>query len=100
MKGKAIAEGAKVVKQSAWPDFVFAPDYPLISLPELKTYIIKNHHLPEIPDAKTVKATGVDVGETSALLLRKTEELTLYLLHLDERLKTIEDSRNQSDQND
>jgi hypothetical protein len=49
---------------------------------------MKNKHLPEIPNAKTIEAEGVDVGEMNKLLLKKVEELTLHLI---EQHKTIEE---------
>jgi PKD repeat protein len=90
VSGKIIAEGAKVVMQSKWPDYVFSTGYELMTFAALKEYIEKNHHLPGFPDANTVSREGIDVGEMSTLLLKKTEELTLYLLQLDDRLKKIE----------
>ncbi|WP_419698981.1 hypothetical protein [Mucilaginibacter sp. NFX135] len=42
----------KIVAQkvnSAWPDYVFKKDYQLPSLQEVKAYIDRNQHLPEIP---------------------------------------------------
>ncbi len=63
-------------------------------LPDLKKYIDTNHHLPGVPDATAVNKAGVDVAETSAMILKKTEELTLYLLQLDERLKALEEKKN------
>jgi hypothetical protein len=33
------------------PDYVFDTDYKLVGLGELKTYVDKHHHLPEIPSA-------------------------------------------------
>lgn len=45
-----------------WSDFVFHPDYKLMSLKELQQYISQNKHLPEIPNAEEVVAEGVDVG--------------------------------------
>jgi hypothetical protein len=36
--------------------------------------------LPEIPTNEEVKANGVALGEMATLLLKKTEELTLYVI--------------------
>jgi hypothetical protein len=90
VNGKVMTGGTRVLKHSAWPDYVFEYDYFLMPLPDLKKYIDINHHLPGVPDAATISKTGTDVAETSAMLLKKTEELTLYLLQLDERLKKLE----------
>jgi hypothetical protein len=90
VNGKMIAEGATVALKSRWPDYVFDPGYNLMSLPELKRYVKDNHHLPGVGSAAEVKNSGVDTGEMSTLLIRKTEELTLYFIALDERLRKLE----------
>ncbi|MFN6083378.1 MAG: hypothetical protein ACK476_00440 [Fluviicola sp.] len=75
------------------PDYVFKPDYNLMPLNELRTYIKTNSHLPNIPSAKEMEASEVDLGEMNRLLLEKTEELTLYILQLEERIKSLESSK-------
>lgn len=75
------------------PDYVFKADYKLMPLNELRTYIKTNSHLPNIPSAKEMEASEVDLGEMNRLLLEKTEELTLYILQLEERIKSLESSK-------
>ena len=59
-------------------------------LKELKKYIQENKHLPEIPTAKEIeKQGGIDVGETNQLLLKKIEELTLYVIQLQEEIEQL-----------
>lgn len=84
--------GARKVKvtQSAWADFVFAPDYRLPSLQELDEYIKKHKHLPDIPTEAEVLEDGVDLGEMNKKLLQKVEELTLHIIDLNNRLKALE----------
>lgn len=65
------------------PDYVFDEDYDLATLKDVKTYINKNHHLPEIPSAAQVAKEGINLGEMNAKLLKKIEELTLYLIEKD-----------------
>jgi hypothetical protein len=67
-------------------DFVFEPTYKLLSLPTLKEYIVKNHHLPEIASAKEMQVDGLNVGENQVKLLQKVEELTLYLIEKDKKI--------------
>jgi len=75
----------------AIPDYVFDPSYKLMSLNELKTYINTNKHLPNIPSAKEYEERGeLDLGELNRKLLEKVEELTLYILQLEERTKALE----------
>ena len=71
-----------IVSQTGWPDFVFSKSYKLRSLKEVENYINENQHLPEVPSAKEVAAKGISVGDTQALLLKKIEELTLYIIEL------------------
>jgi predicted RNA-binding protein with TRAM domain len=78
--GKAVAEEVTVKLQASWPDYVFNSDYNLLSLEEIKAYIDKNKHLPEVPSAKEMEANGVQLGEMNMLLLKKIEELTLHLI--------------------
>jgi hypothetical protein len=70
-----------IVTQTAWPDYVFATDYNLRSLSSLEAFIKENKHLPEVPSAKDVEEKGISVGDNQALLLRKIEELTLYVIN-------------------
>jgi hypothetical protein len=70
------------VDLTGWPDYVFNSDYNLLSLEEIKTYIDKNKHLPEVPSAKEMEANGVQLGEMNMLLLKKIEELTLHVIEL------------------
>lgn len=93
VSGKIMTGGTRIVKLSAWPDYVFENDYPLTPLPDLKKYIDGNHHLPGVSEAATVRNSGTDVAETSAMILKKTEELTLYLLQLDQRSRALEEKK-------
>lgn len=76
--------GAREVNVNAatWSDYVFNDDYKLPSLETVEKYINQYHHLPEVPLEKDVKERGVNVGEMNALLLKKIEELTLYVIDL------------------
>jgi hypothetical protein len=69
------------------PDYVFDKDYKLRSLSEVNQYIILNHHLPEIPSAKSMEKNGINVSEFNMQLLKKIEELTLYVIDEDKEIK-------------
>jgi hypothetical protein len=88
--GNAIAESVTVKIQSAWGDYVFDKNYALRSLPEVKTYIDQNHHLPEIPSAQEVAKDGLNLGEMNRLLVKKVEELTLYLIEMKAEIKALQ----------
>ena len=76
-----------IVINTTGADFVFEPNYALPSLTDIKTYIEKNHHLPEIPSAKEMQTNGLNVGDNQTKLLQKIEELTLYLIEKDKKEK-------------
>ena len=66
-----------------WPDYVFAPAYELRPLQEVEAFILANSHLPEAPSTAQVQANGIEIVAMEALLLKKVEELTLYLIRLE-----------------
>jgi len=78
--GSMIAEKIKVKLQGAWPDYVFADDYKLPSLAEVAAYVKEHRHLPDMPAAEEVEKEGLDVAEMNKQLLKKVEELTLYII--------------------
>ncbi|MBB5637972.1 delta-aminolevulinic acid dehydratase/porphobilinogen synthase [Pedobacter cryoconitis] len=65
---------------TGFPDYVFNPAYYLRPLIEVQNYIQENHHLPEMPTAQNVSKDGINLGELNKLLVKKIEELTLYLI--------------------
>jgi len=62
------------------PDYVFERNYKLPTLEEIKFYIDRNKHLPEVPSASEMEKNGIPLGEMNMLLLKKVEELTLYVI--------------------
>jgi hypothetical protein len=87
VNGTVHATRVKVETTVPGPDYVFEKDYALPSLDQIKSYIDENKHLPEVPSAKEMEAKGIDVGEMNMLLLKKVEELTLYVIDLKEEMK-------------
>lgn len=73
-----------------FPDYVFETDYDLLPLNRLRRFIEQNHRLPEMPSAVQVEADGLELGEVSVLLVKKVEELTLYILQQDARIEKLE----------
>ncbi len=72
------------------PDYVFKDGYRLPTLAEVKAYTDKNHHLPEVPAAAEFEKNGINLGEMNMLLLKKVEELTLYLIEKDKQIKELQ----------
>ncbi|MEM0999534.1 MAG: hypothetical protein AAGN35_20925 [Bacteroidota bacterium] len=84
--GKVLVEELKVQNSTNWPDYVFAPDYELADLESVEAFIDANQHLPDVPSAAELK-DGVEIGEMQKTLLRKVEELTLYVIELNQTVK-------------
>jgi hypothetical protein len=82
------------VTQTGWSDYVFDKDYKLRSLSSLEAFINQNKHLPDIPSAKEVEEKGISVGDNQALLLKKIEELTLYVIDLKKENQTQQNQLN------
>jgi hypothetical protein len=70
------------------PDYVFTSDYKLKSLQEVETYIKQNNHLPEIPSAKEIEKSGLMLAEMNMNLLKKMEEMTLYMIAQNKEMET------------
>jgi hypothetical protein len=70
----------EIVINSTGADYVFDPDYHLSPLPEVEKYIHAHHHLPDISSAGEMQEQGIDVAANQTALLKKIEELTLYLI--------------------
>ncbi len=88
VNGSIVATSITVKANANWPDYVFKPTYKLTPLSELKEYVNKNSHLPNFPSAADIATKGLNLGETDKLLIKKVEELTLYLIEKDEQVKS------------
>ncbi|MFA4852669.1 MAG: hypothetical protein WC599_09145, partial [Bacteroidales bacterium] len=86
----AVAARRFKVTLGSFYDNVFEKDYQLMTLEELEAYIDTAKHLPDIPSQNEVLANGLDIGEFNALLLKKIEELTLYIIEQNKRIETLE----------
>jgi len=80
------------------PDYVFESDYKLRPLPELAVFLAKEKHLPEIPSAKDIKASDLDLSAFQMQLLRKVEELTLYIIEQEQSAKSQQQKIHTQDQ--
>ncbi|HMR85735.1 MAG TPA: hypothetical protein PKE30_21480, partial [Niabella sp.] len=93
--GKMIATEMKIQQIANWPDYVFDSSYKLTPLIEVEKYIRKNKHLPEFPTAEEVGQNGIELGASQALLLRKIEELTLYIIEQHKKVEQLTGEVNQ-----
>ena len=88
VKGKIHTQEVRVdMSGPLVPDYVFAEDYKLKSLQEVENYIKENKHLPEIPSAQEIEKNGLMLAETNMSLLKKMEEMTLYMIEQQKKNK-------------
>jgi hypothetical protein len=74
-----------------WPDYVFDPDYELPGLCEIEYFVTTNRHLPGLPSAAEVETEGFELAEMNGLLLKKIEELTLYLIDQQKEINALKE---------
>jgi hypothetical protein len=91
--GKIIAEELRIQNSTLWPDYVFATEYKLPKLSEVEQHILAKKHLPNVPSAAEVAENGIIVGDMQKTLLRKIEELTLYIIAQEKRIQALENSK-------
>ena len=83
---------AKEIKvETGWSDFVFHDDYKLPTLQEVEKHIEEKGHLKDIPSAKEVAENGIFLGEMDSKLLQKIEELTLYTIQQEKKIKKLQE---------
>jgi hypothetical protein len=98
VNGKIRAHEVKV-ELANWPDFVFAKNYKLPSLRETEKHIKEKGHLPGIPSAAEVEKNGIELGDMNKKLLQKIEELTLYLIEKDKKIRVMEERLDRIERN-
>jgi hypothetical protein len=91
--GKIICEEVTVMLESQWPDFVFNSKYKLPKLNEVKKYIDSNKHLAGVPTAEEIKNDGLTLSEMIVIQMQKIEELTLYVISLQEQIDELNKSK-------
>jgi len=91
VNGGIAATSVKVELPSGgvFPDYVFKKDYKLRSLKEVEAYVTTNSHLPEVPSNAEVAKDGLDVMTMNATLLKKVEELTLYMIQQQKEIEAL-----------
>ncbi len=92
--GIVYAKEIKVMTNIPTPDYVFEKDYNLMTISELEKFIFQNKHLPNVPSAKEVEETGMNLASLSNVLLEKVEELTLYTIQQQKLIEELIESQN------
>lgn len=85
-----VTEDLAFASVPQWKDEVFADDYDLITIEEVKSFIEKNKHLPEVPSEKEIKENGYTAHQMNLIFMQKIEELTLYTIEMNEQVKQLE----------
>ena len=95
VNGKIIATELKVKLASNWPDYVFADNYKLLDIDSLAKFIKQNKHLPDMPLENDVASDGgIEIGDMNVKILKKIEELTLYIVQLKKENKMLDEKIN------
>jgi len=89
--GKIACEEVFIALSGAWPDYVFNENYPLLSLEEFEKSVKENKHLPGMmPAVEVASNNGYLIGDLQQKTLEKVEELSLYIIELNNRVKILE----------
>jgi hypothetical protein len=80
----------ELVLDAVGADFVFEDNYDLMTLDEVESFVAENNHLPGVAPAKDMQQNGLSMGEFQIKLLQKVEELTLYAIEQNGRIKDLE----------
>lgn len=91
VEGTIGARQVVVTTTNPFPDYVFAPGYNLPPLDSLARYINRYHHLPDLPTADSVEKKGLDLGTSQVELVKKVEELTLYIIEQNRKMAAMEE---------
>ena len=95
LNGTLAANNITLASNGNTADFVFSENYPLRDIGQVEEFIKQNKHLPDIPSAAEMEASGVNLAEMNKLLLQKIEELTLYLIEKDKQVGELTKQLNQ-----
>ncbi|UHO39355.1 hypothetical protein H5J24_04375 [Chryseobacterium capnotolerans] len=98
VKGKIHAEDV-IVDPNVPADYVFQkyfdgqspikPDYQMPTIRELESFVKENKHLPDIPSAEKMSQDGVNLGDLQMKLLQKIEEMSLYIISLNQEIDIL-----------
>lgn len=93
VKGGILTERVRVAVANSdrWADYVFKKGYQLMPLRDVEKFIKHHQHLPNVPSAEEMAKNGLDVMETSAKLMEKLEELTLYMIDANKKIEALEE---------
>ncbi|MBV8328830.1 hypothetical protein [Chryseobacterium sp.] len=98
VKGKIHAEDV-IVDTNVPADYVFQkyfdgqssirPEYQMLDIEDLESFVRENKHLPEIPSAQEMTENGLSVADLQMKMLQKIEELTLYMISIKKEVNVL-----------
>lgn len=94
VNGKILCEGVKCITDVPNSDFVFESDYKLMDLHKVEKFVKENKHLPEVPSSEDFKQNGYNMGEFDDIMLRKVEQLTLYIIEQNKKIAELQEQLN------
>lgn len=88
-----VAEDLAIGNRAIWlADYVFAEDYKLTSLEELKAYVKEHNHLPNVIGQKQLDDQGFyRINEMLIGQLQNLEELLLHTIEQEKKIKAQEE---------
>ena len=75
--------------RTGWADYVFNDNYKLTPLAKVEAFISENGHLPNVPSAKEVESSGLELGDITRIQQEKIEELTLYIIDQQKQINEL-----------
>lgn len=91
--GKTYAREVEISLQTNFPDYVFAKDYKLKSINEVAEFINQNQHLPGFQKGEYYEKNGIIINDLLIKQQEKMEEMMLYIIELEKRLKNLETNK-------
>ena len=95
--GGIISNKVFIKEVNQWPDYVFSDEYQLMDLDELRNYLDNHKHLPGVPSQAEVIRTGYDINDMHHILLKKIEEMTRYILMLQDEINALKKKKKHID---
>jgi hypothetical protein len=91
--GKTYAREVEINLTTTFPDYVFSKDYKLITLNEIEEFIQNNGHLPNFEKGEHYEKNGINVTDLLVKQQKTIEELTLYIIEQEKRIKALEEKK-------
>ena len=81
----------EVIVRTSWADYVFADDYRLTPLKEVKAHIADKGYLHNTPSAETIENQGLNLGDITVNQQEKIEELFLHVIANAEKVEKLQE---------